>query len=439
MSDYNKNTSLIRQLFHGFTHIIILCFTAFYLISPALKPPRKPNILLIIVDTLRYDHLGYSGYERNTSPNIDEFSKECTVFNNAYSQSGWTYPSFASIYTSLHPKDHSIIRWENQLDTSFTTLVEVLKDDGYATYGYPSHLGLDIQSGMAQGFDHYYRDVFEIEKPHARITSPIIHDLITTDLKKVKEPFFMMAHYFDPHSVYVKHPEFDFGFNAIDLYDSEIAYTDSYLGKLLAELKRLGLYDDMVIVFMADHGEEFEEHGMVLHMQLFNEVLKIPLLIKTPDSNKGIVNKNVDQIDIAPTILSLAGVEVPGQFKGRNLMNPELIRKPVFAERGSEQGRIFHRTIIDENYKMYNIILGRKFEPNPTSLYKVDTDFLFNLKTDPNEVYNILLNKENPDTLSKHLDNLFVDFYSDSISTKSSTMELDEETIEKLKGLGYIE
>ncbi|MBD3169638.1 MAG: sulfatase-like hydrolase/transferase [candidate division Zixibacteria bacterium] len=411
----------------------------FTVISPVMNTLDKPNVLLIIVDTLRADHLGYNGYALNTSPNIDSLAAEGVVFKNAYSQSGWTFPSFASIYTSLHAKDHGIIRWGNQLDSSFVTLAEVLQDNDYTTYAYPSHIGLDVISGMAQGFDYYHRGVYEIDQPHDRITSPIVHGLVKADLDSIQEPFFMMAHYFDPHSVYKHHPKFDFGNTPIQKYDSEIAFTDMYIGKLFDELKTRGLYDDMMIVFIADHGEEFLDHGSILHNQLYNEVLKVPFIVKAPNLKHKIVHTNVDQLDVAPTILGLMGVKAPQQFQGRNLFDGELEKRPIFSERGSLEGKFLQKTVIDGKLKLYDVQTGAEHDKLLGAIFENDTSMAFNLKKDPGETHNILAEEKNREEVYPALEGLFTSFYTDTINTVRSVRQLDDETIKKLRGLGYIE
>ncbi|MCP4631649.1 MAG: sulfatase [candidate division Zixibacteria bacterium] len=417
-------------------HILLFLTIFLTIISPIVKPTNKPNILLIVVDTLRADHLGYNGYEKNTSPNIDLFSKECMVFKNAYSQSGWTFPSFCTIFTSLHPREHGAVTWDTKLNQEIITLPEVLQENGYTTYGYPSLFRLNKESGIAQGFDHFRKGVIELGNPVVVTSSQKVNELIINDLDSIQQPFFIWAHYFDPHNNYNYYPEFGFGVSDIGKYDGEIAYTDRYIGNLLDELKRRGLYDDMTIIFTADHGEEFWEHGGNFHHCLYDEVLKIPLLIKTPKSqHTGNHDIYVDQLDIATTILSLAGIENPDQFTGRNLINPEIEYRPVFSEMRIPKYP-FQKAIIHDGHKYYQL----RGDPNKkyAERFKNYDNQLYNLLEDPNEENNIFSDWNLVNDRITELEYRMTDFYRKPIPYYSSEDLLDEKTIIKLKSLGYI-
>ncbi|MBD3169247.1 MAG: sulfatase-like hydrolase/transferase [candidate division Zixibacteria bacterium] len=406
------------------------------------QPAPKPNIILIIIDTLRADHLGYNGYQRNTSPNIDAFAQEGVVFNNAYSQSGWTLPSIATIFTSLHPREHGAIEWSVKLDTGLTTIAEVLRDNGYYTYGYPALFALNEESGFQQGFNTYPLDIPRMGKPQYTKSSPKVNELIINDLGNIQEPFFIWGHYYDPHSVYMTHDNFIFGDGkkAVDRYDGEIAYVDYFVGMLFKKLQKMQLYENSVIIVMSDHGEEFFDHGRESHYTLYEEVLKIPLIIKAPGEEHREVDKYVSQIDIAPTIINFAGIDSPEQFTGIDIMDDDIPNRPVFAERGDKL-IAFQRAVIDDGMKLYHIDIGQADTSNPRfkkqEFYR-NEKMLFALTRDPAEKTNIYGIPDFTDIRNK-LDDRFYNFYQGEAKPLDVIEQLDEETVEKLRQLGYIE
>ncbi|MCP4633462.1 MAG: sulfatase [candidate division Zixibacteria bacterium] len=421
---------------------ILLIVLVTILIISCSSGGKKPNIILIVIDTLRDDHLGYNGYDRNTSPNIDAFSKEGVVFNNAYSQSGWTWPSVASIFTSLYPKDHGCIFWSIQMNNELITLAEVLKDKGYNTFGYPSLFLFDIESGFQQGFDVFHQEIFDLGNPHYINTSQKVNELIFNDLAEIKEPFFIWAHYYDPHMNYRSHKEFVFGDGKCTQcrYDGEIAYTDYHIGRLFTKLKKLNRYDDTIIILTADHGEEFGDHKRTSHYTLFNEVLKTPLIIKAPGLQPIAINNNVSQIDIAPTILKLIGCDIPDEFTGADILNSELVDRPVFAERGDYQ-IAFQKAVIDGDYKLYDVNIENadtSFERYKKEKFYRNERYFFNKKDDPTEKKNLIADPDYQHKINefeKHFDT----FYGSGERRIEEIKQLDVEILKNLRALGYME
>lgn len=302
----------------------------------------KKNILLIVVDTLRQDHLGTYGYERDTSPNIDQFAEESVVFERAYSHSPWTMPSVASIFTSLTPRDHGIANWRQPLDEEQLTLAEHLGKHGYHNEAYISHIIFKPEYGFNQGFKYYDDSVLKLGKeqnPRYFSTSKEISDNFIRRLDSLTEkPFFVWLHYFDPHNDYLFHEDFYFGRKKIDRYDSEISYTDFHIGRVLKKMKEMGLLERTIVVFIADHGEEFGDHGKRYHSwSLFEELIRVPLIIRVPGFKSDRIKNVVAESDLAPTLLNLLGLPVPEEFKGvpikrgRNCFKPDGDRT-VFAE-----------------------------------------------------------------------------------------------------------
>ena len=201
---------------------------------------RKPyNIVFLSVDTVRHDHLGYAGDSRPVSPTIDGLAKEGVVFPNAYSQSGWTLPSMATIFTGRYPKDHGATDFHRRIGTQLPTLASILEKHGYDTRGYVSHIVLKPKYGFHKGFMKYDYAVLDYGNPHNVATSKQLTDLALMSLRDIKEPFFLWVHYFDPHFVYLSHTQWaSFGNSDVDRYGQEIAFTDYHIGRLLSDLRQ---------------------------------------------------------------------------------------------------------------------------------------------------------------------------------------------------------
>jgi arylsulfatase len=309
----------------------------------------KPNIIFIMVDTLRADHLGCYGYDLPTTPNIDRFAQEATLFEHPIAQSSFTPWSVHSLFTSQYPdvvfNAHQDLQSQLQLEgmeeigatygapLSYVTLAEVLRDRGYSTSAVVSNTWLGATPGNAQGYDSY-NDAPAKVNDECRETSPHVTRAALDRVRQVKdERFFLYLLYMDPHFPYHQNPGFTFDSSKRDSdiegrlahtvappqlverreslrrYDSEIAYTDHAIGQFLDELKRQGLYDDALIVFFSDHGEEFREHRGVGHREtVYQEVIHVPLIVKLPRQRAGrVVRGAVPLIDLVPSLLSYLG------------------------------------------------------------------------------------------------------------------------------------
>lgn len=312
-------------------HLAALCLVVTVFLHGCARETNRPNLLLIAVDTLRADHLGAYGYDRPTSPSIDHFFASAVVFDDAQATSSWTLPSFASMMTALYPSTHRCQRYRHRLHPSFTTLAEVLRDDGFHTAGIVSHVFLGSKHGLHQGFEDYDEQLVEstLKNSHKAITSPAITEKALTFLADRtatpgQRPWFLFVHYFDPHSLYQEHQGSSraFGPTPLDLYDGEIAFTDTQIGRLLSELDSRGLSSDTVVVFVSDHGEEFGDHGGHGHgMTLHDEVTRIPLAIRVPGGSPRLVSATVSMTDLMPTLLDLLAVPTPDTpLAGRSLL-----------------------------------------------------------------------------------------------------------------------
>ena len=331
--------------------------------------PDKPDIILISVDSLRPDHLGCYGYPKPTSPTIDKLAAGGVRFENAISTTSWTLPAHAALFTGLYDSAHGLVDNGLRLADAHVTLAEVLSQAGYQTAGFFGGPYLHPTFGLGQGFDTYqscmttlpdeasYKAVrFESRNPHGvahvDITGPRTLKEFKQWLAKADDrPMFVFLHFWDVHYDYIPPKKYiemfdpdykgtigsqNFMWNkAIHpymaprdlehvkaLYDGEIRFTDDVLGEILAELKRSRRSHEPLIVFTADHGEEFFEHGGKGHQRtLFDELVKVPLIFSWPGYlRKGVVpSQQVRLIDVMPTILALAGVKLETEVQGRDI------------------------------------------------------------------------------------------------------------------------
>jgi arylsulfatase A-like enzyme len=330
------------------------------------QPRKGPNVLLVVVDTLRADRLGAYGNDRGLTPFLDQLAKKGVVFRNAYAASSWTVPSVASIFTSRFPSQHRVTTFDSKLPAREVTLAEKLQDAGYDTGGFSANIRLDRTLGYGQGFRRWVPDggwthVKEIKVRGDRLRSDALAWLRPRAEKTPSSPpRFLYLQYLEPHGPYDP-PEpyrsrFGHGAPGVDvakanhlaltiafkdlradevdvlesLYDGEVASVDAQLRALFAALEERGFLDDAVVVVTADHGEEFKEHGFMTHgHDLYNETVRVPLIVLAPGVEGGrVIEDNVSLVDVAPTILDLVGLPKQPTFEGRSLV-PLMWRKSL--------------------------------------------------------------------------------------------------------------
>jgi arylsulfatase A-like enzyme len=320
---------------------VVMLLVVVLTVIPALHPEAKPglrNVIIISVDTLRADHLGCYGYPLNTSPKIDELSRDSIRFSHCYSLTPITTPSFSTLLTSLPPHKHGAKRNGLSIYRHVQTLPAFLKDFGYHTAAFISNWALKKRlAGLNKGFDHY--DEVFTKKRYLGLFNPEGEAPVVTQRandwldKNHEKRFFLWVHYTEPHRPYILHKKFTLDYQGvppsvyppgtrmkrIKKYDSEIAYTDFYIGKLLEKIKGLGLYQEALIIFHADHGESFGEHNYFYHgRRLYNSTVHVPLLIKLPHNwlKNTVRRENISLLDISPTILSVLNIPIPAHMEG---------------------------------------------------------------------------------------------------------------------------
>ncbi len=328
--------------------------------------PSRQDVVLVVVDTLRADHLGAYGYERPTSPRLDAFARRATVFDAAWSAAPWTLPSVMSIMTSRYPSSHRVENDGLRLAADVPTLAETLKRAGYATGGFVSHVYVSSTFGFARGFDLF--EDFGLSGPEYRLEAGMepradrVTDAALDWLRgQGRRPVFLLVHYFDPHWPYAPPEAYralfpdayrgpldasydsiskfldpltpipdDYRRFLIDRYDGEIRFVDDQIGRLLDGLAASGRAPRAWVVLTADHGEEFKDHGSMGHgRRLYEETIHVPLVIGRAAAG-GIaspggapagarVSVPVSGIDLFPTIAGLAGAPAPAGLQGASL------------------------------------------------------------------------------------------------------------------------
>jgi len=329
-----------------------------------LKLESSPNVLLICIDTLRRDRLGCAGCELGLTPFIDNLAESGVFFPNAVAVSSWTKPSVASIMTGLHPLVHGANDWSSVLPEEASCLSTILKRNGYATFCVQTNPWLGAEHhGFETGYD-YFKYLPYTTRPGR---TPDVKQRFFADaasvlketLKAAKSicrsgrKWFGYLHFMDPHGPYVPPREFLDRVPLTDLdadaatpleqigtasgkvfpdkqlrnlwrrrYNASVLFTDAMICRLYRELHTRGFMKNTVVVICADHGEEFWEHGRSGHGKtLYNEVLDVPLLITGADVPRGVVpDRCARHVDIVPTVLDLAGIDVEHPFDGVSLL-----------------------------------------------------------------------------------------------------------------------
>ena len=439
-----------------------------------LEGERRPNIILVSIDSLRADHLHGYGYRRETSPTIDGLAREGVLFETVLSPTSWTLPAHITLLSALAPEDHGVNDDGMKLGPDAVLLSEVLQDAGYATAGFVAGHYLDASYGFFQGFDLYddYGIISDPRESERLVTSPRLLKFSREWLQKWDEegrrkPFFLFLHMWDVHIDYIPPPPYDTLFDPdyrglvtgedvwddatlnknmdprdlehlVALYDGEIRYTDLHLGKILNVLKELGVYDQTIIVVTSDHGEEFFEHGWKVHkFTLYEEVLRVPLVVRYPAKIPAgaVVAQQVRLMDVAPTILSLAGIPQPENFGTSALRDPHAERDlyplivgdeaeatPPSIAFGDLQGKI--ASIRTEKHKLI--------------LNEQGLDELYDLSIDPQEQSNVLRSHVD---IYEALRRVHLVWKSTRARKTgfSKPAKLSVEQLEVLRSLGYVE
>lgn len=435
-------------------------------VAACSRPAPPPNVVVVVVDTLRADHLGSYGNGRGLTPFLDQLATRGVRFERAYATSSWTMPSVASLFTARYPVQHGVHTMQSKLADGETTLAEALSARGWAAAGFSANLLVGAPHGFGQGFDPY--TAFAVEEGAAKVRGGTLRSRSESWLDQRRPgapPVLLYYQFMEPHAPYEppepwrsrfvrphaageveeaarvmeahkiwNRPPEQIALLA-SLYDGEVAAADEELRLLFADLERRGVLDNAVVVITADHGEEFGDHGGLSHgFTLFEEQVRVPLLILAPGLAPAVIAQPVSLIDVAPTVLALAGVAVPPAFEGRSLL--PLMRGEAAPAAGDLMAELESMGPRKGMRKHQQALLRGEHKllrsPNPFVAPQ-----LFDLAADPGERH------PNPPALAGTLETMLAALaeMQTVLATRASPagdqVTLDEATREKLRALGY--
>ena len=402
----------------------------------------RPNVVLITLDTTRADHLGCYGYRFATTPNIDALARKGVLFTQAASPAPLTLPAHSSILTGMYPTYHGVrVNGNTALSQAQHTLAEVLSENGYETGAFIGAFVLDGRWGLNQGFE-VYDDRFDLKKyKHLdlgtvqRPGNEVVDAALAWLEGHTGDPFFAWIHLYDPHTPY--EPPEPFASQHRDrgprgLYDGEIAFADEQVGRVTSWLQAAGIDGKTVLVIMGDHGEGLGSHGEGNHgYYVYDYAVHVPFLVVTPFAElHGVrVESQVSSVDVFPTVLGLAGIDVTEPVHGRSLLSAMLHPRPdtdAYAYGESMTPNL------QFGWSALQCLRSTRYK-----LIKAPRPELYDLSLDPAEQTNVYL--RNPTVaheLLEKLDRLIADTSQDA--PEPETADLDKETVERLAALGYV-
>lgn len=402
------------------------------IVRSATAGPERPNLILVVIDTLRADALGVYGGGPQASPRIDALGREGVVFQHAYAQSSWTRPSIATILTGLYPSEHGAVRKLDPLPDHVDTLAEFLQRRGYWTAAFVTNINVAPIFNFDQGFGeyHYLAPSFyfgatdsatrlasykilrllreriwknRIFYQHYYQDAAVVTDAVRRWLaEKPPQPFFLLVHYMDPHDPYFETPYNGHGIARVAnpspppalapemrrLYAEDVAYLDQHFGELVEAWRKSGLLEKTWIVLTADHGEEFFEHGGWWHgTTLYEEQVRVPFVVRPPGgaATPTIRTDVALTVDLFPTVVQALGYTPPTQLRGVNLLaGPAPADRVVFAEEELEGNQL---AMIRQGRE--KLILA-----NPGNPRRLPEVVLFDLEEDPLEQNNLAPQQE---------------------------------------------
>jgi len=415
-----------------------------------------PSIVLVTIDTIRADHLGAYGYFRDTSPVFDGFAAEGVLFERAYAPMATTLPVHVSLLTGTTTLRHGV---KGNFGTTLQaldgamglrTFAQVLRGLGYETAAFVSATPLKRHTGIDAGFVHF-------DQPSAkrrRAAGTTDRALAWLDIAASMRPIFLWVHYFDPHDPYDPPEPFDASFRADadlrgflralglsewddpeiqrinDLYDGEILYTDGQLGRLFAALREAGLWDESAVVVAGDHGEGLGQRDWLEHGRIYDEHIRVPLVIRLPDGEgRGRRSARLASlVDVVPTLVAALDLPVAetdrAQWEGNDLLAPKPPRRFAFAER-------VHRYHPDWEPGPKYALVGRRWKYFHRPL---GSDELFDLHADPLETRNVI--EAHPRVAAAMLSRIRRALVHD---VRREPEELPLDVREELEALGYVE
>jgi arylsulfatase A-like enzyme/Flp pilus assembly protein TadD len=401
--------------------------------SATTPPAAKPNLLLVTIDTLRPDHLGAYGYQGIQTATLDRLAQEGVLFRNAVCQTPLTLVSHTSMFTGLNPNVHGVR--DNgyfSLSDSFMTLAEYLKGAGYTTAAFIGTAILDRSHGLAQGFDWYsqYRPTIVIGTESQRRAEEVIAEALDW-LQKSQgkdKPFFVWIHLYDPHAPYNAPEPFHSQYSAAP-YDGEIAYTDHVLGAFFSQLEQLGFMQNSLVVVMGDHGESLDEHREPDHgFFVYDATVKIPMIVSWRGHfSHAVVQQQVQEIDLLPTLADLMGFKTSGLIQGRDM-------KPLLEGKTFEPPPAYVESMTPKLYYGWSEL--KAIRSQDWKYIEAPDPELYNLKDDPAEKHNLI--SQYPDRVRQMHERLGKLAAMSPPSGSQTAGSIDAEKLQELASLGYI-
>jgi arylsulfatase A-like enzyme/predicted Zn-dependent protease len=444
----------MRNLARGLWVIVLLglaSFAIFWFVSKKpsnkvdiasdLQKIQKPNVVLITVDTTRADHLPIYGYKKIETPNIDALAKHGILFRQCATAAPLTLPSHCSIMTGLYPTYHGVrINGNTALSSTHLTLAKAFEANGYDTGAFVGAFVLDGRWGLNQGFQHYddqfdltkYKklDLGMVQRPGNKVVDAALDWL---DSHKAK-PFFTWIHFYDPHMPYDPPEPYKskYGSTLIGLYDGEIAFMDSQIGRVLDWLNQNGLRNRTIIAMVGDHGEGLGEHGESTHGYfIYDYAVHVPFILSTPlQSTNGIqIASQVRTIDVYPTLLDASHIHIPKEVQGTSLWH-------LISSHGvGEQLYAYSESMAPSIQYGWSPLLSLR-TPQYQYIDAPRSEF-YDLQKDPEEENDV---RSSQTKLADYFQKTLKDVVAktEAGAPAPSTANLDTETVERLAALGYI-
>jgi arylsulfatase A-like enzyme len=426
-----------------------------------LKNRDDLNVVFVMIDTLRADRLGAWGYERDTSPHLDDLAARGIRFAQHRTQSTWTKTSMASLWTGLHPERSGVLGFSHRLSDAAVMPAEILADEGFRTVGIWRNGWVAPTFGFSQGFSIYHRP--QPQRPDAAFRRKQAEDprvrLQGSDLDLTKaaqeflrvhgkDRFFLYLHYMDVHQYMSDETSARFGTTYSDYYDSSIHWTDRLLKMLMDGLDEAGVLDRTIVVIASDHGEAFGEHGNEGHAKdLYDEVLRVPWIILLPFVlDEGLVVETpTSNVDIWPTIFEMIGVEGVEGLDGRSRM-PEIrgaagIGAPGGPDESPPTIAHLNRNWGKTEAPYFPVIAVAdeffKYIHWPTT---PEADEFYDLKRDPRERQNLVSDAESQDLVESYRADVvdYLDSPDAPWGAGVEEVELDDMQKGILRALGYV-
>ncbi len=403
--------------------------------NPTLEPDsresadRRPNVILLVIDTLRASSLGFFGSKRSDTLFLDSLATSSIAFVSTSAQSSWTKTSMASMFTSTLPETNGVRAVTDRLAAEALTLAEQMRAHGYFTVGVQTNPWVNARFGMTQGFSEYH--VLDAGARASRVNETALSILT----RRGKTPYLLYLHYMDVHNPYLPPPSYlPETRDPIDLYRAALRYLDAQIASLYGLLEEAGQLENTIFAVVSDHGEEFGEHGGIHHGRtLYREQLHVPLILSWPRAFPVArrIENPVQNLDIAPTLLDLASIPVPQVFQGRSLRSE--LSGSGLAERASVAQVGMNDMALENDF--VSIQIGRwKYIKDRRS----DWRRLFDLAEDPSELRNRA--GDRPEVLRRLNERIDALLLRVAESRRAPViLELDPALVEQLQSLGYLD